>query len=73
MSRRRRLLIVGGADHTVVALNREALRQLRPPSELSLVPGATHLFEELGALEQVAELARAWLQHFLRASEPLPH
>jgi dienelactone hydrolase len=66
------LLIVGGADHTVVALNREALRQLRPPSELSLVPGATHLFDEPGALEQVAELARAWLQHFLRASDRLP-
>lgn len=55
------LLIVGEADERVLALNRLARRQLRCESELALVPGATHLFEEPGALEQVASLAVGWL------------
>jgi alpha-beta hydrolase superfamily lysophospholipase len=55
------LLIVGEADEQVLALNRLARRQLRCESELALVPGATHLFEEPGALEQVASLAVGWL------------
>ena len=54
------LLIVGGADEAVLDLNRAAAGLLRCPHELAVVPGATHLFEEPGALEQVAELARAW-------------
>jgi putative phosphoribosyl transferase len=59
------LLIVGGADRQVLELNREAQRQLRCPSELAIVPGATHLFEEPGALERVSRLAIDWLDHNL--------
>jgi putative phosphoribosyl transferase len=55
------LLIVGGADTVVLELNRAALVQLRCAKELAIVPGATHLFEEPGALERVVELAQAWL------------
>ena len=54
------LLIVGGHDTEVIELNRLALAQLTCPAELEIVPGATHLFEEPGTLEQVAELARDW-------------
>jgi len=54
------LLIVGGADTTVLALNRAAAEELPGPTELEVVPGATHLFEEPGALERVAELASCW-------------
>ncbi len=57
------LLIVGGADPQVLELNRAAQAQLRCSSELAVVPGATHLFEEPGALEQVSRLAIEWLQH----------
>lgn len=59
------LLIVGGRDETVLSLNREAQRELTVPSRLEVIPGATHLFEEPGALEQVAELARDWFAHHL--------
>ena len=61
------LLIVGDRDGPVVELNREATRLLGGPHELRLVPGATHLFEEPGALEQVAEWATAWFQEHLTA------
>jgi putative phosphoribosyl transferase len=54
------LLIVGGRDTEVIELNRRAYEQLRAPKQLEIVPGATHLFEEPGTLEQVAELARDW-------------
>jgi putative phosphoribosyl transferase len=54
------LLIVGGNDGAVIALNRDALAQLRVEKALEIVPGATHLFEEPGALERVAALARGW-------------
>ncbi|WP_030981601.1 phosphoribosyltransferase family protein [Streptomyces sp. NRRL WC-3744] len=54
------LLVVGGADHQVLALNREAQAQLRCENRLEVVPGATHLFEEPGTLERVTELARDW-------------
>jgi pimeloyl-ACP methyl ester carboxylesterase len=54
------LLIVGGADAQVLALNREALSKLGGPSTLEVIPGATHLFEEPGALEEVARLAAEW-------------
>jgi putative phosphoribosyl transferase len=63
------LLIVGGRDHPVVELNEAAARELRCPHRLEIVPGATHLFEEPGALEQVAALARDWfLAHLSRPS-----
>ncbi len=64
------LLIVGGADHQVLELNREAQRQLRCPSELAVVTGATHLFEEPGALEQVSRLAIDWLDRHLSSPPP---
>ena len=61
------LLIVGGADSTVVQLNRLALAQLScDVKELKVVPGATHLFEEPGTLEQVADLAGQWFARFLQ-------
>ncbi|MBV9123687.1 MAG: alpha/beta hydrolase, partial [Planctomycetes bacterium] len=60
------LLIVGGQDHPVIELNREALAQLRASEkQLVIVPGATHLFEEPGTLEEVARLASAWLTRHL--------
>jgi dienelactone hydrolase len=59
------LLIVGGEDHTVLALNRDVLPQLDVETELEIVPGATHLFEEPGALERVATLARDWFVRYL--------
>ncbi len=55
------LLIVGGADLQVLELNRLAQRKLRCPNEIAVVPGAGHLFEELGALERVSALAISWL------------
>jgi putative phosphoribosyl transferase len=59
------LLIVGGADFGVIELNEDALRQLGGPKRLEIVPGASHLFEERGALEQVAALAAAWFAEHL--------
>jgi dienelactone hydrolase len=59
------LLIVGGRDTEVIALNRLAQAQLGGESQLVIVPGAGHLFEEPGALEQVAELARDWFLRYL--------
>jgi pimeloyl-ACP methyl ester carboxylesterase len=58
------LLIVGGADRPVIAMNRDAMRQMPGEVQLEIVPGATHLFEEPGALEQVAALAGAWFSRF---------
>lgn len=60
------LLVVGGADHQVLGLNEEAARRLRAPNSLRVIPGATHLFEEPGALEQVAETVRDWCEECLR-------
>ncbi|HEX9173300.1 MAG TPA: alpha/beta hydrolase, partial [Telluria sp.] len=54
------LLIVGGDDTVVIELNRQAYDLLQCDKELVIVPGATHLFEEPGKLEEVAELARGW-------------
>jgi dienelactone hydrolase len=59
------LLIVGGNDYSVIEKNREALKHLRTEKKLEIVPGATHLFEEEGALEEVAGLAREWFARFL--------
>ena len=62
------LLIVGGDDVEVLALNRAALAALRCAKQLVIVPGATHLFEEPGTLEAVVEHARGWfLKHFTDA------
>jgi putative phosphoribosyl transferase len=62
------LLIVGGADWQVIELNRWAMAQMRTTVRLEIVPGAGHLFEEPGALERVAELARDWLVQQLASS-----
>ena len=59
------LLIVGGADSVVAQLNRAALTHLRGDSEMTIVPGATHLFEERGALEEVMRLANEWFSMHL--------
>jgi putative phosphoribosyl transferase len=60
------LLLVGGADEQVLELNRRALELLQTEKRLVVIPGATHLFEEPGALEEVARLATEWfLDHFL--------
>ncbi len=61
------LLIVGGFDDVVIRLNEEALAKLQCVKKLKIVPGATHLFEEPGKLEDVAHLAAAWFQNYLRA------
>jgi dienelactone hydrolase len=59
------LLIVGSLDVPVIGMNREALAHLDVEKRLAIVPGATHLFEEPGTLEQVAHLARTWFQTHL--------
>ncbi|MFF7991397.1 phosphoribosyltransferase family protein [Kitasatospora xanthocidica] len=66
------LLVVGSLDTTVLDLNRRAGRRLRCESELAVVPGATHLFEEPGTLDQVAELARNWFLRHLPEPAPRP-
>ena len=63
------LLIVGGEDVVVIELNRAALEQLRCEKRLVIVPGATHLFEEPGALDAVARLAREWFERHLAPTE----
>jgi pimeloyl-ACP methyl ester carboxylesterase len=63
------LLIVGEEDVTVLELNREAFELLRCEKRLVIIPGATHLFEEPGALDEVARLAREWLEHYLSPAE----
>ncbi len=64
------LLIVGGEDHPVLELNEAAARRLAGPHRLVIVPGATHLFEEPGALERVAVLARDFLVEQLSTTPP---
>lgn len=59
------LLLVGGEDHPVIEMNQQAYRLLRCPKQLTIIPGATHLFEEPGTLEQVAEHATKWFQRHL--------
>jgi putative phosphoribosyl transferase len=61
------LLIVGGRDYQVLDLNRAAFETLTCPKRLDVVPGATHLFEEPGAIEAVAQRAAAWFREFLAA------
>ena len=65
------LLIVGGNDTPVIAMNRDALKQIQAEKRLEIIPGATHLFEEPGALDKVALLARDWFQEHLR-KHPAP-
>jgi putative phosphoribosyl transferase len=60
------LLIVGGDDYAVIDLNEKALKELQCEKRLEVVPGATHLFEEPGTLEQVAELASNWFENHLQ-------
>ncbi|MBU6400732.1 MAG: dienelactone hydrolase family protein [Verrucomicrobia bacterium] len=60
------LLIVGGRDRVVIELNQQAVARLSGIKELKVVPGATHLFEEPGTLEEVARLATAWFRRHLR-------
>jgi pimeloyl-ACP methyl ester carboxylesterase len=60
------LLIVGGRDREVIELNREALARLTCEKELTIVPGAGHLFEEPGALDEVVALAGAWFEPRVR-------
>lgn len=60
------LLIVGGEDFVVVELNYHSLGKLKAKKELKIIPGATHLFEEPGALSQVAELAGEWFEEYLK-------
>jgi len=60
------LLIVGGLDYQVTEMNREAVDQLRCEKKLEIVPGATHLFEEPGTLDEVARLAAAWFVKHLK-------
>jgi putative phosphoribosyl transferase len=62
------LLIVGGSDARVIELNRIALAELRCKKQLIIVPGATHLFEEPGALDEVARLACEWFQRHLSST-----
>lgn len=64
------LLIVGGDDEPVIELNRAAMRRMRAPVQLEIVPGATHLFEEPGALESVSRLALAWCTRHLKGPNP---
>jgi pimeloyl-ACP methyl ester carboxylesterase len=64
------LLLVGGDDSEVLELNEEALEQLRATRGMRVIPGATHLFEEPGALEQVASLAAEWFVRHLGERRP---
>jgi putative phosphoribosyl transferase len=62
------LLIVGGKDNVVIGLNEQAKAQMRCEVKLEIIPGATHLFEEPGALERVAQLAGEWFRRHTAAS-----
>src|SRR5438067_10947234 len=60
------LLIVGGDDVPVIAMNQEACNRMKAVRKMEIIPGASHLFEEPGALEQVARLARDWFLKYLK-------
>jgi putative phosphoribosyl transferase len=62
------LLIVGGEDVPVIGMNQEAMQRMRTQTRLEIIPGATHLFEEAGALEEVARLAADWFTHHLASA-----
>ena len=59
------LLIVGGSDEPVIGMNQAAVARMQAVTDLKIVPGATHLFEEPGALEQVITLAAEWFGRYL--------
>ena len=63
------LLIVGGLDAPVIQMNRDAMRQMHAEAALEIVPGATHLFQEPGTLERVAELAGNWFSRYLARTD----
>lgn len=63
------LLIVGSRDEAVLALNRQALAEMKCEARLEIISGATHLFEEAGALERVADLAADWFLRYFRPDE----
>ena len=63
------LLIVGGADTPVIELNERAYKELNCEKRMEIIPGASHLFEEAGALEQVAKLAADWFERWLVSGE----
>ena len=60
------LLLVGGLDAEVIELNQEAMDQMTAEKKLTIIPGATHLFEEPGTLEQVAKFSKDWFLRYLR-------
>jgi len=62
------LLLVGGEDTAVIDMNQEAYARLRCPKEMRIIPEATHLFEEPGALEKVAEMASGWFARWIESS-----
>ncbi len=66
------LLIVGGNDDVVIEMNREAYARLKGKKQLVIVPGATHLFEESGTLEEVARLATDWFKQYLHSPRETP-
>ena len=66
------LLIVGGRDDVVIELNQRAYARLHAGKQLVIIPGATHLFEERGALPEVARLAAEWFSRYLLALPPAP-
>jgi dienelactone hydrolase len=59
------LLIVGGDDETVIGMNERAMQHMQAETKLEIIPGASHLFEEPGALDRVAELASQWFKRYL--------
>ncbi len=63
------LLLVGGLDGPVIGMNEEAYAELKSVRKLTIVPGATHLFEEPGKLEEVAHLAMQWFKEYLKKQE----
>jgi putative phosphoribosyl transferase len=63
------LLIVGGDDEPVIGMNRDAMRRMAGAVELTIVPGATHLFEEPGTLEEVMRLSTAWFRRYAHGLE----
>ncbi len=63
------LLIVGSHDRVVINLNEKAVKQMRCIRELKIIPGATHLFEEPGTMEQVADAASGWFSTYLQSSQ----
>ncbi len=63
------LLIVGGNDYSIIGINQDALNQLNVEKRLAVIPGATHLFEEPGALEEVSRLAAEWFLDHIRLGE----